>query len=325
MTFDKSKEILLKENPNRFVLFPIIHNDLWALYKTSLSAFWTSEEIDFSGDIKDWNKLNNNEKFFIKNILAFFAVSDGIVNENLILNFYNEIQIPEARNLYATQIMMEAIHSETYSLLIDTYISNPEEKDLLFRSIETNPIIKKKCDWGIKWITNGTFPERLLAFGAIEGIFFSGSFCAIFWLKSRGLMPGMSMANQFISRDESLHCKTCCLLYSKLEQRLPESRVHSIFKEAYEIEEEFITKSIPVNLIGMNNELMCSYIKFITDYWLVELGYSKLFNATNPFPFMDFISLENKVSFFEARVSQYSKAGVGKTEEENSFSMDAEF
>lgn len=603
-------EDILKENKNRFVLFPIQHHDVWELYKNALSTFWTADEIDFTADIPDWeNKLNNNERFFVENVLAFFAASDGIVNENLAINFYNEVQIPEVRQLYATQIQIEAIHSECvtgntmiltdsgykkigecvgetlniwngyeysevlvefkgerdiytvslsngmtlectkehlwyldesikkntlnlvkgdvivsgwkypvledsnlssnfwnayrrgnmcgnyyinkkynhfynnfveyffkenlfmvpvnytldiklrwlegivdsnacfifcsswfntfikiihhsrkflseiqlmlttmnifsvldettpfendpiyftlvikqydivslqslgfspkkgifmptetdfsnkpvisvvdvktteilqktfcfhesknatgifngvitgqcYSLMIDTYVKNTEKKNKLFKSLETNPIVSKKAEWALKWISNGSFAERLLAFGAVEGIFFSGSFCAIFWLKSRGLMSALSMANEFISRDEGLHCRTCVLLYGKLKNKLSQERVHSIFKEAYDIEEEFITKSLPVNLIGMNANKMKEYIQFVTDYWLHELGYETLFGTKNPFPFMTMISLENKTNFFEKRVSEYSRAGVGKTKEENAFSLEEDF
>lgn len=322
MTFDKNKEEILKLNPNRFTLFPITYPDIWELYKKALSLFWTAEEIDFTQDIQDYNeKLNDNERFFLNNILAFFAGSDGIVNENLAINFYNEIQIPEARNLYATQIQIEAIHSHTYSLMIDTYIRDETEKNKLFNAIELNPIVKKKAEWALKWIDSGSFPERLLAFAAVEGIFFSGSFCSIFWLKSRGLMPALSMANQFISRDESLHCRTAILLYSKLNQKLTEKRVHELFMEVYEIEKEFITESIPVSLLGMNKELMIQYIKFIVDFWLKELNYKKIFNVTNPFSFMDYINLENKTNFFERRVTEYSKANSTG----NIFSIDEDF
>lgn len=323
-------EPLLIENKNRFVLFPIKHHDIWELYKLSQSSLWIAEEIDFSLDKNDWDlRLNNNERFFIKNILAFFAFSDGIVNENLALNFHNEIQIPEVRCLYTGQMQIESIHSECYSLMIDTYITDSEEKNKMFNSLESNPIVSKKAEWGLKWITNGTFAERLLAFGVIEGVFFSGSFCAIFWLKSRGLMPALCMSNQFISRDEALHCHTCVLLYSKLiYTRLSEKRVHEIFTEAYLIEKEFITKSIPVSLIGMNNTLMVQYIEFVCDYWLDRLGYSKLFNSVNPFPFMDYINIETKSNFFEKRESNYSKANISFNKEsiiDNDFSIDYDF
>lgn len=325
--FDKSKEKILQDNPNRFVLFPIQYPDIYKLYKESLSCFWTVEECDLTKDIFDWeNKLNDNERFFLKNILAFFASSDGIVNENLAINFYNEVQIPEARNLYATQLMIEAVHGEMYSLLIDTYVADEAEKLSLFRSVQTNEIVKKKAEWALKWVnSDSSFAERVLAFGVIEGIFFSGSFCAIFWLKTRGLMPGLSLSNQFISRDEALHCKTCVVLYSKLSQRLPEKMVHDLFTEAYLIEKEFITSSIPVNLIGMNSGLMITYIEYVVDYWLAQLGYSKLFNSKNPFPFMDYLSLESKSNFFEARVSNYSKAGADTTQDKMVFSLSEDF
>lgn len=325
--FDPSKEEILRENPSRFVLFPIKYPDIYQLYKEALGSFWTVEECDLSKDVQDWkNVLNENERFFLKNVIGFFAASDGIVNENLAVNFYNDIQIPEARNLYATQMMIESVHSEMYSLLIDTYISDYQEKMDLFNSIQTSPIIKKKADWALKWInSDSSFAERILAFGVIEGIFFSGSFCSIFWLKTRGLMPGLSLSNQFISRDEALHCKTCVLLYSKLSQKLPEHLVHSLFKEAYLIEKEFVTESIPVDLIGMNAKLMTQYIEFVVDFWLVELGYSKLFGSKNPFNWMELISLETKTSFFECRVSNYSKAGSATTADKMIFSLDEDF
>jgi ribonucleotide reductase beta subunit family protein with ferritin-like domain len=327
MVFVSEDEEILKVSTNRFVLFPIKYHDIFKLYKESLSAFWVVEECDLSIDRQHWkNRLTDGERFFIKNILAFFACSDGIVNENLALNFYNEVQIPEARNLYATQIQIEAIHSEMYSLLIDSFITDSKEKLDLFNSIETSDIVKKKAEWALKWFDKTkTFPERLLAFGIIEGVFFSGSFCAIFWLKSRGLMPGLGLSNEFISRDESMHCKTCVLLYSKLKQRLPETLVHELFREAYLIEKEFITESIPVNLIGMNSLLMIQYIEFIVDYWLVEFGYSKLFRSKNPFDFMEYLSLESKTNFFEKGVSSYSKAGAGMTEKQMTFSTEEDF
>lgn len=324
--FDKNIEPILKENKNRFTLFPIKYQDIFDLYQKSLASFWTVEEIDFSMDVVHWNdKLNDDERYFIKNILAFFAGSDGIVNENLAINFYNEIQIPEVRNLYATQINIEAIHGHCYSLMIETFISDENEKIKLFNAIEQIPAVSKKADWALKYISSGTFPERLLAFTIVEGVFFSGSFCAIFWLKTKGFMPGLCMANQFISRDESMHCDTGVLLYNKLIQRLPESRVKDIFREAYEIESEFITESLPVSLIGMNSGLMKEYIKYVIDYWLLKLGYSKMYNAKNPFQFMEYISLENQTNFFEKRVSEYSKAGIGMSAEDNSFSLEEDF
>ena len=324
--FDKNKEEILKENKQRFTLFPIKYPDVWELYTKSLASFWTVEEIDFSSDLLHWkDKLNDDERYFIKNVLAFFAGSDGIVNENLAVNFYNELQIPEARNLYAVQMCIEAVHGHAYSLMIDTYVQDEKEKLNLFNAIETIPAVEKKANWAMKWISKGSFPERLLAFAAVEGVFFSGSFCAIFWLKSKGLMPGLAMANQFISRDESMHCLTAVLLYSKLKQKLPQETVHKIFEETYQIESEFITESLPVRLIGMNSDLMKQYIKFVIDYWLVKLDYSKLYNVKNPFAFMEYISLENQTNFFERRVSEYAKANVGNNPEDNIFSMEEDF
>lgn len=327
MSFDKNKEILLIPNKNRFVLFPIQYPEIWAYRELALSSFWTANEIDFTIDQSDFtNVLTDNERYFLKNILAFFAFSDGIVNENLAMNFYNEVQIPEARSLYASQIQIEDIHSQTYSLMIDTFIKDPKDKANLFNALETNPIVTKKAEWAMKWL-NGDKPfnERILAFGVVEGVFFSASFAVIFWFKTRNLMPGLGMANQFISRDEALHCRTAVLLYNLLDQKLSQEVVHSIFKEAYSIEEEFITKSLPVSLIGMNSEMMCDYIKFVCDYWLVEFGYTKLYFTKNPFPFMDYIGLEIKSNFFEKRESNYSKANIGATKEELMFSLDEDF
>jgi ribonucleoside-diphosphate reductase beta chain len=324
--FNPEKEEILKPNTNRFVLFPIKYQDLWELYKLSLGSFWTEDEIDFSIDISDYNdKLNDNERYFIKNVLAFFAASDGIVNENLVVNFYKEIQIPEARHLYTAQMLIESVHSTTYSLMIDTYIKDPTEKETLFNSMETNPVVQKKANWALRWIDNGTFPERLLAFAAVEGIFFSASFASIYWLKSRGLMKALSFANNLIARDEALHCKTCVMIYDKLEQKLPESRVHEIFRDAYAIEQEFITKSLPVSLIGMNAKLMTEYVQFVTDYWLVQLNYNKLFNTKNPFDFMNYLAIETKVNFFEGRNHAYAKANVNTSKEDNTFNLDADF
>ena len=322
MKFDPSKEEILRENKQRFTLFPIKYYDIWDLYQKSLNCFWKVEEIDFSLDLQHFDeKLTDNERFFLKNILAFFASSDGIVNENLAINFYNELQIPEARNLYAVQIMMEAIHSHTYSLMIDIYIKDQNEKTRLLNAIETVPAVKKKADFALKYIQNGSFPERLLAFLGFEGICFSGAFCAIFWIKSRGLMPGLAMSNQFISRDENIHAMTGVLIYSKLEQKLSEKDVHKLFNEIYEIEQEFINESLPVRLIGMNSDLMKEYIQYVTDYWLITLGYSKLFNTKNPFPFMEYISLDNQTNFFEMKVSEYSKANFGNEK----FNLNADF
>src|SRR6478735_5787367 len=303
-------EPILKENPHRFVLLPIQYDNVWKMYKQAQASFWTAEEIDLSADIKDWENLNDGERHFISHVLAFFAASDGIVNENLAVNFMQEVQIPEARCFYGFQIMMENIHSETYSLLIDTYIKDPKEKDHLFNALETVPCVKKKGEWALKWINSENFTERLIAFAAVEGIFFSGSFCSIFWLKKRGLMPGLTFSNELISRDEGLHCDFACLLYSMLENKLPESRLHAIIRDAVAIEQEFVTDALPVSLIGMNAALMNQYIEFCADRLLVALGASKIYNSTNPFDFMEMISLQGKTNFFEKRVGEYQKAGV---------------
>lgn len=318
-------EPLLIENPNRFVLFPIQNNDVWQMYKKAEASFWTAEEIDLGQDQKDWDNLNDNERHFISHVLAFFAASDGIVNENLAVNFMQEVQMPEARCFYGFQIMMENIHSETYSLLIDTYIKNPQEKDRLFNALETVPCVKKKGEWALKWINSEDFAERIIAFAAVEGIFFSGSFCSIFWLKKRGLMPGLTFSNELISRDEGLHCDFACLLYSYLQNKLPEERVHSIIRDAVTIEQEFVTDALPVNLIGMNATSMSQYIEFVADRLLDSLGYSKIYNATNPFDFMEMISLQGKTNFFEKRVAEYQKAGVMSERTENAFSLDEDF
>ena len=311
---EQNTEMLLRENPQRFVLFPIKHPRMWEMYKKHEASFWTAEEIDLSKDTFDWNtKMKPEEQFFIKRVLAFFAASDGIVLENLALRFLQEVQIPEARCFYGFQLMMENIHSETYSLLLDTYIKDPAEKNLLFTANETIPSVKKKADWCLKWISDesSSFATRLLAFAIVEGIFFSGSFCAIFWLKKRNLLPGLTFSNELISRDEGLHCEFACLLYSLLEKtRLGEETVHGIMAEAVDIEKEFVTKSLPVNLIGMNAGLMAQYIEFVTDRLLVALDYSKLYHAKNPFEWMDMISLQGKTNFFEKRVGEYQKAGV---------------
>ena len=354
---------------DRYTVFPIKYPNLWTFYKQHLSTFWTAEEIKLSDDLVDWNeKLNENERYFVKNILAFFAASDGIVNENLVVNFYNEVQIPEARQFYSVQMMLEAIHAETYSLLIDTYISNTEEKNRLFNAVETIPAVKKKADWAIKWIEEGStlqqmipkeylnsyhhlqnpdadnpladnhiealnyltrerpsFAQRLLAFICVEGIFFSGSFCAIYWLKSRGLMPGLGTANSLISKDENLHGEFAIELYNMLEDdRLGELLVHNIFREAVNIEKEFITESLPVSLIGMNCNLMSQYIEMVADRWLVLLGYNKIYNTQNPFPFMEMISLNEKVNFFENTVTNYQRSNVGATEEERTITFDSD-
>ena len=323
-----SNEPLLMENKDRFVLFPIQHNDIWQFYKKHEASFWTAEEIDMSSDLVDWDsKLNEDERYFIKHVLAFFAASDGIVNENLAENFLHEVQYTEARFFYGFQIAIENIHSETYSLLIDTYIKDTFEKDKLFRAIDTMDCVKKKADWALSWIDSGNFAERLVAFAAVEGIFFSGSFCSIFWLKKRGLMPGLTFSNELISRDEGLHCDFACLLYTKLlKGKLSKKTVEKIITDAVEIEKEFVTDALPVNLIGMNAKLMQQYIEFVADRLLVELGNEKVYNATNPFDFMEMISLQGKTNFFEKRVGEYQKAGVMNTNKEgNKFSLDADF
>lgn len=320
-------EPLLKENPGRFVLFPIEHDDIWSFYKKCEASFWTAEEIDLHQDISDWdNRLNDDEKHFIKHVLAFFAASDGIVNENLAENMVREVQYTEAKFFYGFQIMMENIHSETYSLLIDTYIKDNKEKDFLLNAIDTLECVRKKADWALRWISNGSFAERLLAFAAVEGIFFSGSFCSIFWLKKRGLMPGLTFSNELISRDEGMHCDFACLLYnSHIVNKLPKSTIESIITDAVAIEKEFVTDAIPVNLIGMNAELMCQYIEFVADRLLVSLGNPKVYNVENPFPWMDMISLQGKTNFFEKRVGDYQKAGVMTEKENQVFTLEADF
>jgi ribonucleoside-diphosphate reductase beta chain len=319
-------EPILADNSDRFVLFPIKHQDIWQMYKQAEASFWTAEELDLTDDLHHWaNKLNEDEKYFIKNILAFFAASDGIVNENLAVNFLKEVQYPEARCMYGFQVMIENIHSEAYSLLIDTYIKDAVEKDRLLRAIDTIECVQKKAEWALRWIDKGSFAERLVAFAAVEGIFFSGSFCSIFWLKKRGLMPGLSFANELISRDEGLHCDFACLLYTQhLQEQLPKETVAKIILDAVAIEKEFVTDSLPVGLIGMNATLMCQYIEFVADRLLVALGCKKEFNATNPFDFMEMISLQGKTNFFEKRVGEYQKAGV-KENASKEFSLDADF
>ena len=304
------EEHILKENKDRFVMFPLKYHDIWELYKTAEHSFWTAEEIDLAQDLTDWDeKLNDDEKHYIKNVLAFFAASDGIVNENLAENFLKEVQYPEAKSFYGFQIAMENVHSETYSLLIDTYIKDEVEKDRLFNAIDTVPSVKKKADWALKWIESESFAERLIAFAAVEGIFFSGSFCSIFWLKKRGLMPGLAFSNELISRDEGLHCQFACLLHNKhITNKVSTERITEIIVEAVEIEKEFVTDSLPVSLIGMNAKMMQQYIEFVADFWLSELGCKKIYNSENPFDFMDMLSLQNKSNFFEKRVSEYQKA-----------------
>ena len=315
-------EPILQENKDRFVIFPIQHHDLWEWYKKSEASMWTAEEIDLHQDITDWSqKLTDDERYFIKHVLAFFAASDGIVNENLAENFVNEVQYSEAKFFYGFQIMMENIHSETYSLLIDTYVKDEKEKAMLFNAIETFPAIKKKADWALKWIESPSFAERLIAFAAVEGIFFSGSFCSIFWLKKRGLMPGLTFSNELISRDEGVHCDFAIHLHQHhLINKVPKERIKEILVDALNIEREFITESLPASLIGMNSKLMSQYLEFVTDGLLQDLGCEKVYNTANPFDFMDMISLQGKTNFFEKRVSEYQKAGVlNKEEEENKY------
>lgn len=318
------KEHILEENKSRFVMFPIKYHDIWEKYKTAEHSFWTAEEIDLVQDLTDWNeKLNEDEKHYIKNVLAFFAASDGIVNENLAENFLKEVQYAEAKSFYGFQIAMENIHSETYSLLIDTYIKDDNEKDRLFNAIETVPSVKKKAEWALKWIESDSFAERLIAFAAVEGIFFSGSFCSIFWLKKRGLMPGLAFSNELISRDEGLHCEFACLLHNKyIQNKVSPERITEIITEAVEIEKEFVTDSLPVSLIGMNAKLMQQYIEFVADYWLVELGCKRVYNVENPFDFMDMLSLQNKGNFFERKISEYQKP---KDREIDFTSLDEDF
>jgi ribonucleoside-diphosphate reductase beta chain len=320
-------EPLLLDNPNRFVLFPIEHDDIWSFYKKTEASFWTAEEIDLQQDVSDWeNKLNDDERHFIKHVLAFFAASDGIVNENLAENMVREVQYTEAKFFYGFQIMMENIHSETYSLLIDTYIKDGVEKEYLLKAIEHIDCVKKKADWALRWINEGNFQERLIAFAAVEGIFFSGSFCSIFWLKKRGLMPGLTFSNELISRDEGMHCDFACLLYTKhIVHQLPKDTVTKIITDAVEIEKEFVTDALPVNLIGMNADLMCQYIEFVSDRLLESLGCDKLYKVENPFPWMDMISLQGKTNFFEKRVGDYQKSGVMAEKEKQVFTLEEDF
>lgn len=320
-------EPLLSCGEDRLVLFPIKHQDVWLRCKQQQSVIWLAEEIDVSKDMKDWEKLSDNERHFIKNILGFFAGSDGIVMENLATRFSREVTWPEARYFYANQNYMEAIHSETYSLLIDTYVTDKQEKYDLLHAIDTIPCVKKKAEWALQWITSpdADFATRLIAFAAVEGIFFSGAFCAIFWMKQRGLMPGLTLSNEFIARDEGMHTEFACLLYSKIVNRLDKKKVHKIIRDAVKIEKQFITKSLPCELIGMNADLMSKYIEFVADRLLVQLGYPKVYREANPFDFMERISLENKDNFFEKRVSTYAKAASGKKAEDMQFKMTADF
>ena len=321
-------EPILQENKDRFVIFPIKHQDIWEWYKKQEACIWTAEEIDLHTDLNDWNnKLNADEKYFIKHILAFFAASDGIVNENLAENFVSEVQYPEAKFFYGFQIMMENIHSETYSLLIDTYVKDEAEKHELFHAIETFPAIKEKAEWALKWISSESFAERLIAFAAVEGIFFSGSFCSIYWLKKRGLMPGLTFSNELISRDEGMHCDFAVHLHNHhLVNKVPKARITEILTDALDIERKFITESLPASLIGMNANLMTQYLEFVTDRLLVELGCERVYNSSNPFDFMDMISLQGKTNFFEKRVGEYQKAGVMNTDSEaQKITFDADF
>jgi ribonucleoside-diphosphate reductase beta chain len=322
-------EPLLMEDPGRFVLFPIKHDDMWEMYKLAEASFWTAEEIDLSQDLNDWeNKMTSDERHFIKHVLSFFAASDGIVNENLAINFTNEVQAAEARCFYGFQIAIENIHSETYSLLIDTYIKDPKEKDDCFNALETMPAIAKKGNWAINWIESESFVERLIAFAVVEGIFFSGSFCSIFYLKKRGLMPGLTFSNELISRDEGLHCDFATMLYrNHIVNKLPVERLKAIVTEAVEIEKEFVSSALPVRLIGMNSDLMCQYIEFVADRLLVDLGVDKVYGSKNPFDFMEMIAMEKKGNFFESRISNYQKAGVKNSldSQPDSVGMDDDF
>ena len=324
-------EPMLQETLDRFVLFPIEQSEVWDMYKLHAASFWTAEEIDLAEDGKDWEALSADEQHFLKHVLAFFAASDGIVNENLVVNFANEVQWAEARCFYGFQIMMENIHAETYSLLIDTYIKDPIEKDHLFKALDTVPSVQKKATWALRWLDRkrASFAERLIAFAAVEGIFFSGSFCAIFWLKKRGLMPGLTFSNELISRDEGLHCDFACLLHSKLNRGAGENQIHRIISEAVEIEIEFVTNALPVSLLGMNSDQMSTYIQFVADRLLIALGATKLYNVENPFPWMEMISLQGKTNFFEKRVGEYQKAGVATSSSlgavQQRFSMEEDF
>jgi len=327
--FDPEKEPLLRDSPGRYVLFPIEYHDIWQMYKKALASFWTADEIDLSQDLDHFEKLKDGERHFIKHVLAFFAASDGIVNENLIERFAQEVTNSEARAFYGFQIMIENVHSETYSLLIDTYIKDKKEKEECFNAIETMPAVKRKADWALKWInSNASYPERIVGFAAVEGIFFSGSFAAIFWLKKRGLMPGLAFSNELISRDEGLHCDFACLMWRHLIQKCSTERVIEIIDDAVAIEIDFLTNALPVDLIGMNKKLMAQYIKFVADRLLVALECPKQYKVANPFDFMEMISLEGKTNFFEKKVSEYAKAGVMQStenKEDNVFSLDADF
>lgn len=323
----EAEEPLLQVNPHRFVIFPIQHEDLWAKYKEHVSVFWRPEEVDLAKDMKDWATLSDGERHFIKRVLGFFAGSDGIIMENLGQRFMNEVQVPEAKFFYGVQMLMESVHSETYSLLIDTYIDDRAEKLDILRSIQTVPCIQRKAEWALQWISSeeADFPTRLMAFAAIEGVFFSGAFCSIFWIKQRGLMPGLTASNEFISRDEGLHTDFACLLYSKCRHRLPVEKAHRLMREAVAIEKEFIMEALPCALIGMSAQRMGEYIEFVADRLLVSLGYPKAWDTANPFPWMERISLEGKDNFFEKRVTNYALAGVGQDAAKMQFALDEEF
>ncbi|KAM4705270.1 ribonucleoside-diphosphate reductase subunit M2 B [Rhinophrynus dorsalis] len=325
--YSDEDEPFLRKNPRRFVIFPIQYPDIWKMYKKAQASFWTAEEVDLSKDLSHWDTLKSEEKYFISHMLAFFAASDGIVNENLVQRFSQEVQVPEARCFYGFQILMENIHSEMYSLLIETYIKDPLRRDFLFNAIETLPCVRRKAEWALQWISDrkATFGERVAAFAAVEGIFFSGSFAAIFWLKKRGLMPGLTFSNELISRDEGLHCDFACLVFSYLVNKPTEERVTEIIVNAVRIEQEFLTEALPVDLIGMNCTLMKTYIEFVADRLLGELGYSKVFQVENPFDFMENISLEGKTNFFEKRVSEYQRFAVMAHTTDNVFTLDADF
>merc|ERR1712217_781022 len=323
-------EVLLVENPRRWVMFPIRFPEIWEMYKKHEASFWTAEEIDLSSDVKDWEGLSSDEQHFITHILAFFAASDGIVLENLAGNFSTEVQIPEARAFYGFQIAMENIHSETWALLIEQYVRDPTEQEEVFNAISTMPAVKEKAQWAVQWMNReNSFAERLVAFAAVEGVLFSGSFCAIYWLKKRGLMPGLTFSNELISRDEGLHAEFACLLYNMLDNKLPEDVVHDIIRGAVAVERKFICEALSCDLIGMNNELMTRYIEFVADRLLTALGHSKLFGSTNSFVWLELISLQGKTNFFEKRVGEYQKAGVmastGEQDVGKAFSLDADF
>jgi ribonucleoside-diphosphate reductase beta chain len=321
-----TEELLLLDDPSRFVLFPIRHAEIWKMYKQAVACFWVAEEIDLQQDLTDWAKLTDDERHFIKHVLAFFAASDGIVNENLVLNFMQDVTIPEARCFYGFQVAIENIHAETYSLLIDTYIKDTQEKHFLFNALQTVPAVARKAQWALRWIDNApSFAHRLVAFAAVEGIFFSGSFCSIYWLKKRNLMPGLSFSNALISRDEGMHTDFACLLYSMLQHKPDAAEVTAIIADAVSIEKEFVTDALPVNLIGMNAEMMCQYIEFVADRLLESLALPKVYHASNPFPWMELISLEGKENFFEKRNPNYQKAGVMAQKDQQVFALTEDF